>query len=290
MKRTEVNAPESMTPRARSRPDAALRVDASASDLTVGAVASLVGVSVRTLHHWDDIGLVHPSDRTPAGYRAYAAGDVERIHRVLVYQELGLSLTRIAALLDDPTVDEAQQLRNQRRLLDERIARLREMADAVDRVLAARSDGTTLTAREQAEIFGRGWREDWAEEARERWGASEQWAQFEQAAGGLSASDRDELRRSGELLHVELAAAKRSGIVAGSPAANLLAERHRAMIGRLYDCTHSMHVCLARLYVADHRFSSHLDDLDADLSTWLHDVICANAMVHGVDPDTAVWQ
>jgi DNA-binding transcriptional MerR regulator len=67
--------------------------------LTVGRVAGLAGVTVRTLHHYDEIGLVRPSARTAAGYRAYAAGDVERLREVLAYRQLGFGLREIADLV-----------------------------------------------------------------------------------------------------------------------------------------------------------------------------------------------
>lgn len=140
----------------------------SSGTLTVGMVSDLVGVSVRTLHHWDQIGLVPPTSRTSAGYRSYTAEDVSRIHRVLVYRELGFSLSAITELLDDPDLDEVQHLREQQRLLRTQIAELQRTAEAVDQVLARREAGVTLTAQEQAEIFGRGWRQDWADEAQER--------------------------------------------------------------------------------------------------------------------------
>ncbi len=73
-----------------------------ADGLTVGRAAALVGVSVKTLHHWDAIGLVCPSERTWAGYRVYSGDDVARIHRVLVYRELGFPLAEIGRILDDP--------------------------------------------------------------------------------------------------------------------------------------------------------------------------------------------
>ena len=86
-------------------------------ELTVGVVAGMVGVSIRTLHHYDQIGLVVPSGRTPAGYRVYDDTDVERLHQVLTYRELGFSLEQIATLLDDPYVDPMGHLETQRELL-----------------------------------------------------------------------------------------------------------------------------------------------------------------------------
>src|SRR6201996_6984013 len=85
--------------------------------LTVGRVAELAGVTVRTLHHYDEIGLVRPSARTAAGYRAYSAGDVERLRQVLAYRRLGFRLREIAALVDDPGTDAAAHLRRLRGLL-----------------------------------------------------------------------------------------------------------------------------------------------------------------------------
>ncbi|WP_281860212.1 MerR family transcriptional regulator [Salana multivorans] len=284
----DVNVPESMTPWLHVGP-AGEPVAPAAEGLTIGEVASLVGISVRTLHHWDSVGLVHAQERTSAGYRAYSARDVARIHRVLVYQELGFSLTTIAALLDDPTVDETAQLRRQLDLLEERILRLRRMAEAVEQVLTSRTAGAVLTAQQQAQIFGRGWREDWADEARGRWGGSDEWAQFEENVAVLSEADRHRVREDGETLYTELADAKRTGVAPGSEAANQLAERHRAMVGQLFACTHSMQVCLGRLYVQDERFAATLDAREPGLADWLAEIIDANARLHGVDPDGAVW-
>ncbi|MGY3677530.1 DNA-binding transcriptional MerR regulator, partial [Streptomyces sp. TE33382] len=89
--------------------------DATDADgLTVGQVSTHLGVTVRALHHWDEIGLARPSLRTAAGYRLYTAGDLERLHRIVVYREIGLGLDRIRAVLDDSTPDVPGVLRAQR--------------------------------------------------------------------------------------------------------------------------------------------------------------------------------
>lgn len=121
---------------------------------TVGRVAELAGVSVRTLHHYDEIELVRPSARTTAGYRAYAAADVERLREVLAYRRLGFGLREIAELVDDPSADAVAHLRRQRRLLLERRARTDTMVAAVDRELAARAKGVRVTPEEQLEMLG----------------------------------------------------------------------------------------------------------------------------------------
>ena len=73
--------------------------------LKVGEVAAATGVSVRTLHHYEPIGLLRASGRTPAGHRTYLPKDVERLHRIVALRQLGFPLERIAALLDGPQAE-----------------------------------------------------------------------------------------------------------------------------------------------------------------------------------------
>ncbi|AKH84852.1 MerR family transcriptional regulator [Streptomyces sp. CNQ-509] len=125
-----------------------------AEHLTVGRVAELAGVSVRTLHHYDEIGLVRPSARTAAGYRAYAAGDVERLREVLGYRRLGFGLREIAELVDDPATDAVAHLRRLRALLLAQRERAAAMVTAIDAELAARAMGIRTTSEEQLRVFG----------------------------------------------------------------------------------------------------------------------------------------
>nr|WP_269781668.1 MerR family transcriptional regulator [Nocardia bovistercoris] len=122
--------------------------------MTVGRVAELAGVSVRTLHHYDEIGLVRPSARTAAGYRAYSASDVERLREVLAYRHLGFGLREVAVLVDDPSIDAVAHLRRLRGLLLEQRERTDAMVAAIDRELRARAEGIRVSAEEQLEMIG----------------------------------------------------------------------------------------------------------------------------------------
>ncbi|MDL9980406.1 MerR family transcriptional regulator [Microbacterium sp. ASV49] len=262
----------------------------AADGMTVGTIAELVGVSVRTLHHWDQTGLVVPSGRTAAGYRSYSHEDLGRVHRVMVYRELGFSLASIAAILDDPDAEGTEQLREHRRLLAARISDLRRMAVAVDELLDRKEKGEALTAREQTEIFGRTWRQEWAEEAQERWGGTEQWRQFEERAEALSSEERVALGEAGAELFEEMADAKRSGVEASGPAGIALADRHREMLGSMWACTPSMHAVLGRMFVDDPRFRAEFDEIEDGLSGWIAAAIFAAARVRGIDPRRARWE
>ncbi|MFD7260474.1 MerR family transcriptional regulator [Streptomyces sp. NPDC059874] len=121
---------------------------------TVGRVAEPAGVSVRTLHHYDAIGLVRPSARTAAGYRAYSAGDVERLREVPAYRRLGFGLREVAELVGDSSTDAVAHLRRLRGLLLERRDRADAMVEAIDRELEARAKGLKVTPEEQLEMLG----------------------------------------------------------------------------------------------------------------------------------------
>lgn len=262
---------------------------ASPGGLTVGAAASHVGVTVRTLHHWDAIGLVRPSGRTTGGYRLYSAADVARMHRVLVYRELGLPLDDIGDLLDAPTADMTVPLRQQRAQLLERISHLRAMVDAVDRMIEAAGAGILLSAEEQVAIFGERWDPSSVVAARDRWGDTAQWAQYAERAASMTPEDWQRIADNLATLERDLAAARHAGVRPGSAEANALAERHRASIGAYFDCTPSMHVCLGRNHAADPGFAAYYDAIEPGLAVWLRDIIDANARDRGVDPDAATW-
>jgi DNA-binding transcriptional MerR regulator len=244
---------------------------------TVGAVAALTGVSVRTLHHYDHIGLVVPSVRTPAGYRGYTDADIERLHLVLVYRSVGIPLEEIRALLDDPGADVVEHLRRQHQLLLEQADRLQHTIKAVEELMNAHRSGIQLTAQEQVEIFGTtAFTEEYAMEAEKRWGDTDAWRQSQQRVSQLSKDDWIAIKAEGDALLSDLARAKHDGVEPGSEAANALAARHRASIERFYDCGEEMHRNLVQMYLADERFTRYYDDVEPGLAQFVHDIVFAS--------------
>ncbi len=243
---------------------------------TVGIVADLTGVSVRTLHHYDHIGLVVPSRRTPAGYRCYTDADVERLHLALAFRATGLSLEEIGVLLDDPSADVVARLERQLGVLRDRAEQLRHTINAVEELMNAHREGIQLTAEEQVEVFGTtvvG--TEYQREAQQRWGDTDVWRQSQRRSAQLTKQDWIDIRDEGtELLH-DLAAAQRAGVAPGSDAACALARRHRASIERFYDCDDDMHLSLGRMYLQDARFTSYYDNAEPGLAQYVHDIIAA---------------
>ena len=136
----------------------------------VGAVARLAGVTVRTLHHYDQIGLLSPTGRSEAGYRRDSEADLERLQQILFYRELGFGLDEIREVTTQRDGDVVAHLRRQHALLLERIKLLRPMAAAVEKALEARSMGIKLTPEEQFEVFGEHRQSDLDAEVMQRWG------------------------------------------------------------------------------------------------------------------------
>jgi DNA-binding transcriptional MerR regulator len=250
--------------------------------MNVGEVAALAGVTVRTLHHYDRIGLLSPSERTAAGYRRYSADDLDRLHQVLLYRELGFSLEEVATLLDDPAADPGAHLRRQHRLLRERLERTQAMVAAVEKEMEARAMGIPLTPEERFEVFGENDPAQYEAEAEERWGETEAYEESQRRTRGYTQEDWLRIKAEGEDVESRFAAALRSGLAPDSPEAMDVAEAHRQQISRnFYDCPPQMHAGLGEMYVEDERFAAHYEQVAPGLAQYVSAAVQANAARHG---------
>jgi DNA-binding transcriptional MerR regulator len=250
-------------------------------DYSVGQVARYAGISVRTLHHYHEIGLLAPGGRTRAGYRRYAEGDLERLQQVLYYKELGFPLDEIATILDDPGTDAAAHLRRQHELLTRRMDRLRQMVASVERAMEAEKMGISLTPEERFEVFGDHDPAQHADEAEQRWGETDAYKQSQQRTKSYRKEDWLAIRAESESITQRMAAAMAAGGPATGPAAMDIAEEHRRHINRwFYDLGYPMHRGLAEMYLADPRFTANYENVAAGLAQYMHDAILANAARH----------
>jgi DNA-binding transcriptional MerR regulator len=219
----------------------------------VGKVAGLAGVTVRTLHHYDEIGLLSPSARSAAGYRSYSDADLDRLQRILLYRELGFSLETIATVVNDPGTDAHAHLERQRVLLTERIEQLTRMVASVDRVMEANVMGKALTPAEKFEVFG-GFTppEGYAEQAAQRWGSTPEWQSGRAAMGSMSKEDWIDAEAVRQDWVARLSGALEAGEPVDSAVAMDLAEEHRAMLGQFMgECGYDMHRKVTELYVTE---------------------------------------
>jgi DNA-binding transcriptional MerR regulator len=251
------------------------------SSWTVGELAALAGVSVRTLHHYDALGLVAPSWRSRAGHRRYGRRDLERLQEVLLWKGLGFGLDEVAALLDDPAHDRRTALLRQRDLLAEQAARLAAVRALVERTLTTLDGGAVMSERDLFDgLSPLEWNErTHGEEVRERWGDSDAYRESARRTAAYSREDWDRLGAQSEAVEAGLAALLAEGVPPEDPRAMDLAEAHRRHIDEwFYPCSYEMHVRLSDMYVADERFTAHYDDRAPGLAAYVRDAIVTNAV------------
>ena len=247
---------------------------------TVGQLAGLSGVSVRTLHHYHEVGLLVPGGRSEAGYRLYGEADLARLRRILFYRELDLGLDQIAAALaQDGNGDGAgDQLRAQHRLLRERLDRTERLLTAIETEMEARAMGISLTPEEQFEIFGPETPAKHEAAAQERWGDTDSWRESRRRTAAYTKQDWIEIKAQADANLAAFARALASGEPATGDAARALAEAHRDHISTwFYACSPEMHARVAELYVADPRFSAHFERVAPGLARYVHDAVVAAA-------------
>ena len=250
----------------------------SETSYAIGQVASLAHVSVRTLHHYDEIGLLEPSRRTGAGHRRYTDADLARLREILFYRELEFGLDEIAAMLADPENGIDTRLRTQHRMLRERIERQQQLLRALEKQMEAREMGFSLTPEEQFEVFGTdkvgG---EWADEAEQRWGDTEAYQESQRRTAAYTKDDWERLKTESDAGLQAFRAAMQSGEPADGALARGLAESHRQFLNRwFYECSPQMHRGLAAMYVADERFAATFDAVAPGLAQYVHDAILAN--------------
>ncbi|RRD45329.1 MerR family transcriptional regulator [Buchananella hordeovulneris] len=262
---------------------------ASGRTYTSGEVARLYGITVRTLHHWDAIGLASPSARTWAGHRIYTDADVDRVRDVLVYRETGMDLERIRQVLERPG-DARSHLRAQLALLRDKAEHLQSLMNCVHTLLEEMTmSESPLTTEEKAALFGEAWSAEYEAEAEQRWGNTPDWAEAQRRQARMTAADWRRTKEEVAALEARLADALARGVVPGSAEANGLAEAHRQELARWFDVTVAKQVLIARGYTADPRFAAHYEQVAPGLAAWLVEVINANARAQGIDPAQAQW-
>lgn len=253
-----------------------------AEQWTVGPAAEAVGTTVRTLHHYDSIGLVEPSGRTPAGYRVYTGQDLDRVRQVLVYRELGFALEDVAVLLDGDDDDRTRQLADQLAAVVARIDRLQQVQAALEEQMEKQMSGVDLTQAEKRELFGDTWAENeqaYAAEAEQRWGDTDAWAQARAREKSYTKADWVRLKAEADDIDARFVALLQAGEPADGQGARDLAEEHRQLICRWhYDCSLEMHAGIGQMYVQDPRFTRTYEDKAPGLAVFVSDAMQANAV------------
>ena len=211
--------------------------------------AQQIGVSVRTLHYYDEIGLLKPSEvDAQNGYRFYDERSLERMQEILFYRELDFSLKTIAQILLSPDYDKQQALTWQRKLLFAKKERLERLIDALDSM--EKGEGFMKTNNDYEAM-----KNQYAEEVKQRWGNT--------AAYKESESRNTVFSKSAALLDAvfeDFADLNRSGISPDDEPAKIQVEKlQQCITDNFYTCTNDILAGLGKMYVADERFKNNID-------------------------------
>ncbi len=245
---------------------------------TVGKVARLAHVSVRTLHHYDELGILEPSGRSESGYRLYTDADLAQLQQVLFYKELGFSLEQIADALGDPGFDRSEALQQQRGLITSRVSQLEAMLDLIDRTVAAENGGIALSKEEMFEVFGDFDPTEYEAEVKERWGETDAYKESARRTARYTKADWQRFKDEAEEINTAIAALIDEGVAPDDARAMDAVERARLQIDQwFYPCSREMHANLGEMYIADPRFTATYEKIRPGMARWMRDAIAANA-------------
>ncbi len=253
---------------------------------SVKELAELAGVTVRTLHWYDEVGLLSPAERTASGARRYGLAELNRLHEILLFRALGMPLAEIDAVLRHPPVARGLALRKHRDALVRTRQRTEAVIRAVDRALEALHEGGTMSQDELIESFRelknapehiREHHQEHVDEVVDEWGDTEAFAVASRRTSQYTKEDWAKIELERERTEATMLRLFRDGAQPTDWAAMEGAEAMRLHIDRwYYDCSTSMHAGLAAMYESDARFRAHFDDRAEGLAHFVAESIRAN--------------
>ena len=201
---------------------------------TVGEVADLTRLSIRTLHHYDAIGLLRPSERSEGNYRLYTPADLGRLHRILTFRDLGFPLAEIARVLDAPEGEQLAALNLRAALLRDELGRVQRQLEQVTSLLGdAPGEGAHPMSNDDIkEIFDGFDHQQYEPEVQERWGDTDAYRQSAERTRRYIKADWTRIKAEGEALGAQYTALMDRSVSPTSPEAQAVGAEPPANIQR----------------------------------------------------------
>ena len=224
--------------------------------LQIKEFAELTGVSVRTLHYYDEINLLKPCYVDEQnGYRFYDENSLERMQEILFYRELDFPLKSIAEILASPNYDKQKALAEQKRLLTIKKNRLERLITALEQ---AEKGEITMSAFDNSEYETA--RQQYEDEAKQRWGDTDAYKQSQAKTAGYSKEKWNDVLAGMNGVFARFAECKNGGESADSKTAQRLVKKLQDYItANFYHCTDDILAGLGQMYVCDERFKNNID-------------------------------
>lgn len=223
--------------------------------MKIHEVAMLTGISVRTLHYYDQIGLLHPGEVTETGYRLYDGNDLELLQQILFFRELSFPLKDIKEIIRNPAFDKRKALENHKKLLLLQRSRCDDLIALVDRTLKGDGD---MSFQEFDKKEMEAMQEQYADEAKEKWGGTEAYAESINKTAKYSKEDWAKI--SAEADEIFRCFAKNMEKSPDAPEIQkLVADWQTHITKHYYTCTKEILAGLGQMYVGDERFTQNID-------------------------------
>lgn len=241
--------------------------------LHIREFAKLTGVSVRTLHFYDEIGLLKPSSVDEQnGYRYYDECSLTCMQEILFYRELDFPLKEIRMILSSPDYDKQNALKEQKQLLTLKKERLERLISALDG--AMKGEIVNMNVFDNSEFEAK--REEYVKEAKEKWGDTAAYKESSEKTADYSADKWEQLNSAMNDRIAEFADCKRKGFAPDSKQAQELAKNWQDFITEnYYTCTKEILASLGEMYVADQRFLKNIDSHGDGTAQFISDAIKA---------------
>jgi DNA-binding transcriptional MerR regulator len=237
---------------------------------TVKQLSDLAGVSVRTLHYYDEIGLLRPPHVAANGYRYYDDQAVFKLQQILFFRELGFSLNQILDIIDQPAFDLLNALHAHRGALHDKIRRLQTLIQTVDSTILHLSGEMEMSKKKLFTGFTPEEEKRYAQEARERWGAENVDASY-QRWNNYTPEKREAIKAEGGAIYTDLMNAMDQD--PASPAVQAIVARWHQHIRNFYEPTVEIMRGLSQLYVDDPNFARNFREMHADLPEFMQRAI-----------------
>jgi DNA-binding transcriptional MerR regulator len=240
--------------------------------LTVKQVAKISGVSVRALHHYDQIGLLKPAVIGSNRYRYYGRDELLRLQQILIHRELDISLPEIAAILDDPKFDRVEALREQRQKLAAEAERYAELVRTIDRTIASLNGDRVMQDQDLYKGISPAKQAEYEKWLIDKYGGDMPDRIAVSKRKYSSLTDAEKAGLVDELMEVESAwaGAMKNGVPAGSKSLDPLLERHRAWVATMWDkpCPPGAYAGLADLHLGHPDFVKRYETIAPGFSEY----------------------
>ncbi|MBW6410734.1 MerR family transcriptional regulator [Clostridium weizhouense] len=242
----------------------------------VKEVSNMVGISVRTLHYYDQIGLLKSDTITAAGYRLYTEKDLEKLQQILFFKELDFSLKEIKNIIENPGFDRKHALNNHKNLLLQKKERLEKIIDTLEKTINSIDGGKEMDKKEMFNGFDiseiENYKVKYAKEVREKYGNSEAYKENKIKTSKYTKEDWNNIMASGNLIFEKLSKLMDKP-KEFSEVQDVIEEWRRYITNNFYNCTPEIFRGLGQMYIYDERFTNFINEIKPELAKFFSEAI-----------------